>query len=661
MLVLEQIVEGSTAMFERLAQFEDFHYTVDLPILVSAAQEKVIKWLAKWQPKKGRLFSWFSKCLSGESRVLLADGTYARIDGLKNRINGATPLEVVCWNEETGQLTVSKVTHWHKNAAVKAEWRKLSLLHPSGFRRCLFITKDHLVPTAEGWKEVEALQPNDRLFMRCERITSYGKQVVAGLYLGDGHITKKHALVVGHTANQRAYTEHIASIFGKETYTSEVTVKSKRHKVYSTCVPLRAIWHDGCRQLQQKKKLTPELLSLLTSTSLAYWYMDDGNYDPVRNVVRLATDGFTLNEIVLLQAYLLAKFSIKTTFVPRKGKSYGYLYVLAASRDLFLASVAPHMIYALRYKLPERLHNQIGDATPLVVNQVLEPCSFSVRSVIGKSNVKWRVENGKRLAVVPEWNYKYDLTVEKHQNFIAEGVLVHNCAKNAFRSELVKVNQYRKRYHVTSDNLEKFYGAEDHEVDKHDIADEMRSKLDDLTCRWGDPQEIGAIWFLTMCIIDDDHDKQAAIRSASYAYGISFELSKFFYNWAIVNLRHAFYEKVYIPFTEYDLMLAAESYTFWPEIVNIVGIEKAKEISAKLGSQRVKIPSLQYFAKLRENYMIARDVQRSDLDPDAVAEVARKHKKTARTAQEVFTEMVEQIDPRRYGEHSIFHEDSPDE
>ena len=280
----------------------------------------------------------------------------------------------------------------------------------------------------------------------------------------------------------------------------------------------------------------------------------------------------------------------------------------------------------------------------------------------------------ERLAQFEDFHYTVDLPIlvsaaqEKVIKWLAKwqpkkGRLFSwfsKCAKNAFRSELVKVNQYRKRYHVTSDNLEKFYGAEDHEVDKHDVAADMRSRLDDLTCRWGDPQEIGSIRFLTLCIIDDDHDKQAAIRSAAYAYGISFDLSKFFYNWAIVNLRHAFYEKVYIPFTEYDLMLAAESYTFWPEIVNIVGTEKAKEISAKLGSQRIKIPSLQYFAKLRENHLLARDVEQSDLDPDAVAEVARKHKKTPRTAQEVFTEMVEQIDPKRYGEHSIFDENSTD-
>jgi hypothetical protein len=67
---------------------------------------------------------------------------------------------------------------------------------------------------------------------------------------------------------------------------------------------------------------------------------------------------------------------------------------------------------------------------------------------------------------------------------------------------------------------------------------------------------------------------------------------------------------------------------------------------------------LQSIAKLRENYRLARDIDKSDLDPDAVAEVARKHKKTARAAQEVYNEMVEQQDPRRYGEHSIFDQDT---
>src|ERR1041385_441039 len=59
MAVLEEIVVLSTPMFERLAQYEEYTTTVDLEYLVSAAQEKVIKWLMRWNPKKGRIFSYF--------------------------------------------------------------------------------------------------------------------------------------------------------------------------------------------------------------------------------------------------------------------------------------------------------------------------------------------------------------------------------------------------------------------------------------------------------------------------------------------------------------------------------------------------------------------------------------------------------------------------
>ena len=279
----------------------------------------------------------------------------------------------------------------------------------------------------------------------------------------------------------------------------------------------------------------------------------------------------------------------------------------------------------------------------------------------------------ERLAQFEDFHYTVDLPIlvsaaqEKVIKWLAawqpkKGKLFSwfsRCAKNAFRSELVKVNQYRKRYHVTSDHLEKFYGVEDHEVDKHDIADDVQSRLGQLTCRWSDPQQIGAIRYLIQCIVDDDnHDRQAAIRSAAYAYCISHELSKFFYQWSLVTLRHAFYEKVYIPFSDPDLFRAMESYTLMPELCDIVGDKKALEICAKLGGSRLKIPTLQSLTKARENYNITRDIERSDMDPDSVAAVAKKHKKSPRAAQEIFNDMVERLDPRHYGEHSIFGDDT---
>ena len=229
------------------------------------------------------------------------------------------------------------------------------------------------------------------------------------------------------------------------------------------------------------------------------------------------------------------------------------------------------------------------------------------------------------------------------------------CAKNAFRSELVKVNQYRKRFHVTSDNLEKFYGAEDHEVDKHSVADEFRRALRELTCRWGDPQELGAIRFLVECIIDDDsHDKRAAIRSASYAFCISPELSKFFYDWTVTALRHLYYNKVHLPLTEQDLVIASQSYTFIADLYNYMTREKVREFLINYQGMRFKVPTVVSILKLVDNYRMHLEADKTDLDPDSIAAVAKKYKKTPRAAQEIFDEMTSVLNPNRAGEYGVY-------
>jgi hypothetical protein len=237
----------------------------------------------------------------------------------------------------------------------------------------------------------------------------------------------------------------------------------------------------------------------------------------------------------------------------------------------------------------------------------------------------------------------------------------NKCAKHAFLSELVKVNQYRKRFYVADkDSLERFYGSEDHEIDKLDLAKEMNQRLHQIFVRWGDPQEQGAIRFLVECIVDnDDHDKAAAIRSAAYAYGISFELSKFFYSWANVALRHAFHDKIHVPFTEQDLRRAALSYEL---IVDMYDYFPAKEVDRFIvdhHGQRFKIPTLTFLAKLRENYAIFKEIDASDQDPDTVTEIARRYKRTVRSAQEIFTDMVHTLNPERIGEYELYGDDEP--
>jgi hypothetical protein len=233
------------------------------------------------------------------------------------------------------------------------------------------------------------------------------------------------------------------------------------------------------------------------------------------------------------------------------------------------------------------------------------------------------------------------------------------CAKNAFRSELVKVNQFRKRYHVTSDSLEKFFGAEDHTVDKHDMAAEVRARLANLTCRWGSPQEIGAIHYLVECIIDEDHDRQAAIKGAAYAFGISMELSKFFYSWALVALRDQMYRKIRVPFTEEDLVRAAMSYTHFVNLFDLPNTPftwpvHGKYLCAVYGGMRIKIPTIAQISNLVEAKKLFDEIDNGDKDPEAIAEAGQRHGKNARTAQEIYHEMVEVLDPRRSGEYEVY-------
>ncbi len=228
------------------------------------------------------------------------------------------------------------------------------------------------------------------------------------------------------------------------------------------------------------------------------------------------------------------------------------------------------------------------------------------------------------------------------------------CAKNAFRSELSKENNFRRHNHVTSDNLEVFYGAVDHEVDKRDLAQEFLNKLQHMTCRWGDPQEIAAIRYLVECIVDDASDKQGAIRGAAYACGISLELSKFFYGWTVAALRHELYDRVYVPFTEEDLFRAAMSYEHIVDLLDYVDWETCKKILTRWQNMRIKFPPLAFYAKLHQNYALYREIESSDLDPDAIAELAKRRKRTVRAAQEIYNDMMSILNPKRTGEYEIY-------
>lgn len=243
----------------------------------------------------------------------------------------------------------------------------------------------------------------------------------------------------------------------------------------------------------------------------------------------------------------------------------------------------------------------------------------------------------------------------------SEGLLFSwfsKCAKNAFKSEAVRVAQYRRRFHVTGDSLEKFYGHDDHEVHRHDAAADVKAKISQLTCRWGSKKEIGALRFIIECLVSDNHERQRTIDGAAFCYGLSYDMAKFFYGWALVAMRDALHERIRVPHTSQDLFRAEYSYTFLPELLDIIGWDSMMKVCTLLGGCRIKVPTLTQLARLSDDYRVFTEIDTCDHDPHTIDKIGKKYGR-GRTAAEIYERLSKTLDPNRSGEYEIFGQHDP--
>jgi hypothetical protein len=89
------------------------------------------------------------------------------------------------------------------------------------------------------------------------------------------------------------------------------------------------------------------------------------------------------------------------------------------------------------------------------------------------------------------------------------------------------------------------------------------------------------------------------------------------------------------------------------DLLDIITWEQMKKIIMTRGGMRIKFPTASQLAKLHDDYIMHCEVEKSDLHPDAIAAIARKHSRSVRSAQDVYEEMTEILNPARTGEHTL--------
>lgn len=208
------------------------------------------------------------------------------------------------------------------------------------------------------------------------KLTRQQREIIVGTLLGDGHLEtldsgKTYRLKIEHSAKQKEYVDWLYNQF--KSWTSKPPRLWKRYSKFpngSTIISQKCgftTYSHGIlrfygQQFYSKKgiKIIPKFIEkLLTSTSIAIWYLDDGSFKSQRHrTFIIHSHGYNRNELKIVQK-AFARFGIKTNLHKQKRKRgiYWRIYVLSESAEKFAEMVKPiiNQIPSMKYKLGNEL------------------------------------------------------------------------------------------------------------------------------------------------------------------------------------------------------------------------------------------------------------------------------------------------------------------
>ena len=366
------------------------------------------------------------RCLSGSTKILTKDGALRIADIVNKRIN----TEVLSYNMDKKMFEYKPIVDWQRYPANKNEQKyEIEFPYKPGTARVKHIrcTADHRFYTPRGYVRAEELTLNDELYMPDDCYAEDVLPVIYGMLLGDGSISQdrrvngKIRFQTCHGEKQKEYLEYIQDMFstGKMIFSGKSGYKNE-NSIYKFYLDADSyidhnIKNDWLNK-DKKKTISPEAIAKMTEASLAFWYMDDGclsyreglNNSGYSPKIRLYTCGFSYSENELLVDMLQNKFGISCHLA--KHNEYPMIYIGTNDTFKFLKLITPYMCKSMAYKtLPE-------------LEYLLETKKFSFRKT--KTMIKVPI---LKISGYKDNHSTYDLEVKDNHNFIAQGVLTHNC------------------------------------------------------------------------------------------------------------------------------------------------------------------------------------------------------------------------------------------
>jgi len=347
-------------------------------------------------------------CFHYDAMVSLADGTTEKIGKI---VNQRQPVEVLSYNEETGQIEPRKVVNWFDNGRTE-HFLQITVAHNEGDGRSTFAcTPNHQLLTDEGWKEASEVRVDDALVSGVMHyLTPQHWDVIRGSLLGDGAFrrikTYNTQFRIGHGAAQDAYCLWKKSLF--EGVIGWSGTNSKGGQSFDTIPMYELTAFRDMNYSGTGKDPSVELINSLNPLALAIWYLDDGTFDSGReNRYSISCPGFPAGKQEMLVARL------REMGIPAVLGARGRINFSMEATRIFHAMIAPYVHPSMAYKLMPEFR---GRFQPLDLKAA--PHRKAVAMPV--TGIAEKPREGDKST------HRFDIEVEGNHTYLVDYVVVHN-------------------------------------------------------------------------------------------------------------------------------------------------------------------------------------------------------------------------------------------
>jgi nucleoside-diphosphate-sugar epimerase len=365
-------------------------------------------------------------CLDYFQTITLSDGSKRKIHEIVNNKEVAL---VKSWDGI--KFVDKKIIGWYKNKLNNRLLYRIRYQDAPSFGRkqsSLIVTEDHPLLTPSGWVKASDLIDGDVIYTDEVLLNKKQRALVLGCVLGDATLVKRNKkynrayLKIAQCKKQSEWVsikrEAIGSIAndihiykGKnEKHQDSVTFCTDSNlylsELYDLCYNDGGIKHIP-RGVLKKCLYDNDIIGIF----LASLFMDDGC--STDNLIRIATHGFTKEDIDWFSNELnILGFTSYTYGCTLGYKTYPELRFNAEGTKKLTELISKYVPETMRYKLPSKY-----------INSPYDPLSWDMGDSIYLK---------AKITVVP-YKYKttrdvYCIDVEDTHNFVARGLVVHNCS-----------------------------------------------------------------------------------------------------------------------------------------------------------------------------------------------------------------------------------------